>query len=556
MDEKFVTENGPQQENIAPALQHSVAASAEGEITTVIGTTSSGETVIQDLALLPHILICGFSGAGKTSFIQSVLTDIAASYSQQTVLYTIYDSSGVNYTIFNGLPHMLNPVIIDGQTKRTLFQWLNYIISLRLKNLADASVKDIHSFNRQAKNNGTETLPHLFVVLDDFSSIEMNDENMSLLISALRNGRPAGVHLILITSLTSTKALPKDILSNIPCRLSFCVSTKADSRVAIDQQGAEALSVPGELIFKWQNKLVKCQGAYYPYEDIEKTIKALKRQSKKDINAIADMAAQIFEKQASKKKAPATAISDNLTDTGYDEALPDAVEAVLEMRQCSVSMLQRKVKLSYSRAARIVDQMEELGIVGPYEGAKPRTVLVDREGWLEIARQIGFKSIDTSPELSQKNQEVQEYLQRANEHVRRANAQANTEDDDDGPDVPMRDFPQFYAGENSLCVRNNQIKLSIRIITNLGPGTGSPSFNGKVIAGLVYKKPRLFSQGYIQFYLKPDVKIINQNPELARITKNNVNDYLKTDFSSAEAKTVKLFMTQISEDIGIPLREI
>ena len=548
MDEKFVTESGPQQEKIAPALQHSVAASAEGEITTVIGTTSSGETVIQDLALLPHILICGFSGAGKTSFIQSVLTDIAASYSQRTVLYTIYDSSGVNYTIFNGLPHMLNPVIIDGQTKRTLFQWLNYIISLRLKNLADASVKDIHSFNRQAKNNGTETLPHLFVVLDDFSSIEMNDENMSLLISALRNGRPAGVHLILITSLTSTKALPKDVLSNIPCRISFCVSTKADSRVAIDQQGAEALSVPGELIFKWQNKLVKCQGTYYPYEDIEKTIKALKRQSKKDINAIANMAVQIFDEQTPTKQAPASSTFDNLTDTGYDEALPDAVEAVLELRQCSVSMLQRKVKLGYSRAARIVDQMEELGIVGPYEGAKPRSVIIDREGWNYLKGQLRLSSRSIEQEMEE------EEPQKVKSTAKRADYQTSSDDDD--PDIPMRDFALFYAGESSLCVRNNQIKLSIRIVTNLGPGTGSPSFNGKVIAGLVYKKPRLFSQGYIQFYLKPDVKIINQNPELARITKNNVNDYLKIDFSSAEAKTVKLFMTQISEDIGIPLREI
>lgn len=550
MDEKFVTESGPQQENIAPALQHSVAASAEGEITTVIGTTSSGETVIQDLALLPHILICGFSGAGKTSFIQSVLTDIAASYSQQTVLYTIYDSSGVNYTIFNGLPHMLNPVIIDGQTKRTLFQWLNYIISLRLKNLADASVKDIHSFNRQAKNNGTETLPHLFVVLDDFSSIEMNDENMSLLISALRNGRPAGVHLILITSLTSTKALPKDVLSNIPCRISFCVSTKADSRVAIDQQGAEALSVPGELIFKWQNKLVKCQGTYYPYEDIEKTIKALKRQSKKDINAIANMAVQIFDEQTPTKQAPASSTFDNLTDTGYDEALSDAVEAVLELRQCSVAMLQRRVKLGYSRAARIVDQMEELGIVGPYEGAKPRTVLIDREGWKIIKAQLGL----TSSSMNLEQEMAEEDIPRAASPSKKTAYQATADEDD--PDIPMRDFPQFYVGQNSLCVLKNQIKLSIKIVTNIGPGTASPSFNGKIISGLVYKKPKLFSPGYIQFRIKPNVKIINQNPELARITKNNVDDYLKIDFSSVEAKTVKLFMTQISEDVGLPLTEM
>lgn len=548
MDETIIPEKSEQKEALASASQSTGATSIEGEISTAIGTTSTGEAVIQDLALLPHILICGFSGAGKTSFIQSVLTDIAASYSQQTVLYTIYDSSGVNYTIFNGLPHMLNPVIIDRQTKRTLFQWLNYIISLRLKNLANASVKDIHSFNRQAKNNGTETLPHLFVVLDDFSSIEMNDENMSLLISALRNGCPAGVHLILITSMTSTKALPKDVLSNIPCRISFCVSTKADSRVAIDQQGAEALSVPGELIFKWQNKLVKCQGTYYTYEDIEKTIKALKRQSKKDINAIANMAVQIFDEQTPTKQAPASSTFDNLTDTGYDEALPDAVEAVLELRQCSVSMLQRKVKLGYSRAARIVDQMEELGIVGPYEGAKPRSVIIDREGWNYLKGQLGLSSQSIEQEMEE------EEPQKVKSTAKRADYQTSSDDDD--PDIPMRDFALFYAGESSLCVRNNQIKLSIRIVTNLGPGTGSPSFNGKVIAGLIYKKPRLFSQGYIQFHLKPDVKIINQNPELARITKNNVNDYLKIDFSSAEAKTVKLFMTQISEDIGIPLREI
>ena len=550
MNEQIISESSVQQEAVTSFSQKTNEASVDGEITTVIGTTSSGEAVIQDLALLPHILICGFSGSGKTSFIQSVLTDIATSYSQQAVLYTIFDSSGVNYTVFNDLPHMLNPVIVDGQTGKSLFQWLNHIISLRLKNLAEASVKDIHSFNRQARKSDTEPLPHMFVVLDDFSSIEMNDENMSSLLSALRNGRPAGVHLILITSLTSTKALPKDVLSNIPCRISFCVSTKADSRVAIDQQGAETLSVPGELIFRWQNKLVKCQGTFYSFEDIEKTLRALKRQSKKDINAIANMAAQLFDDQASSKGSAANPIYTNAENAGYDEALADAVEAVLETRQCSVAMLQRRVKLGYSRAARIVDQMEELGIVGPYEGAKPRTVLIDREGWKIIKAQLGL----TSSSMNLEQEMAEEDIPRAASPSKKTAYQATADEDD--PDIPMRDFPQFYVGQNSLCVLKNQIKLSIKIVTNIGPGTASPSFNGKIISGLVYKKPKLFSPGYIQFRIKPNVKIINQNPELARITKNNVDDYLKIDFSSVEAKTVKLFMTQISEDVGLPLTEM
>ena len=537
MDNDFLTGGAAQNRAYESNTQQS-NMSQTGEIITPIGTKADGESFLQDISQIPHFLVCGFSGAGKTSFVQTVTTYIATHYPPEEVRFIIYDSKNVDYTVYNAMPHLVLPVITDDRKAAGAISWLSIELKKRLKLLAESSAKDIVSYNKQCAASDNEKIPHLFVILDDFSSIQLGNETTASLMDILKNGRPVGIHFILVTSLTSSKVLQKDILSNVPCRISFCVSTRADSRVAIEQNGAENLSVPGELIFRWQNNLVKCQGVYIPDEDTQKAIKKLQHQNKSNINALGNMAAQIFENPGSDQSAqPPT------TESEYDELLPAAVDVVLETGQASVSMIQRRLKLGYARSARLVDMMEERGIVGPFEGAKPRQILITKSQW---------QTINSGTDKSFDNAAISN-----NRSAFTSNATPHTgADDDESPDIIMRDFAQFNFSDIGLCINDNQIKISNKIMTKYGPGTTTASFNGKSVAGLTYKKPRMFSRGYIEFIMKPDVKIINNSSHLITITRENLSDILKIEFDNNVSHTMKTFMTQISQDIDVPLNEL
>jgi hypothetical protein len=512
--------------------------SKTGKIITPIGTKADGELFFLDISPIPHFLVCGFSGTGKTSFVRTVMTYIATHYSPEEARFLIYDSRNVDYNDFNALPHLATPVITGDRKVAGSISWLSLERKKRLKVLADSSAKDIVTYNKQCAVSGNEKLPHLFVILDDFSSVKLDNDTTVSLMDVLKNGRPVGIHFILVTSLTSSKVLQRDILSNVPCRISFCVSTRADSRVAIEQNGAENLCVPGELIFRWQNNLVKCQGVYLPDEDIQRAIKKLQRQNKKSVNALGNMAAQIFENPSSNQstQTPATA-------SECDELFPAAVDVVFETGQASASMIQHRLKLGYTRAVRLIDMMEECGIVGPYEGSKPRQILVTKAQWqAKNGTSNYFDSI---------------VAETRNSSVSTANTTSNTNSDDDElPDIIMRNFAQFNFSDIGLCITDNQIKISNRVMTKYGPGTTTASFNGKSVAGLTYKKPRIFSCGYIEFIMKPNVKIINNSSHLITITKDNLSDILKIEFDNNVSHTMKTFMTQISQDIGVPLNEL
>lgn len=512
--------------------------SETGEIITPIGTTADGETFFQDISQIPHFWVCGFSGAGKTSFVQTVTTYIATHYPPEEVRFIIYDSKSVDYNNFNALPHLIMPVITDDRKATGAISWLSLERKKRLKLFADSSAKGIVAYNKQCAALGNEKLPHLFVILDDFFSVQLDNDITASLMDVLKNGRPVGIHFILVTSLTSSKALQKDILSNVPGRISFCVSTRADSKVIIEQNGAETLCVPGELIFRWQNNLVKCQGVYMPDDDTQKAIKKLQRQNKKSINALGNMAAQIFEDPSSNQSTqPPT------TAPEYDELLPAAVDVVLETGQASTSIIQRRLKLGYVRSARLVDIMEECGIIGHFEESKPRQILITKEQW-QAKNETGKYSDNNTVEAS-------------NRSASTGNTTSNTNaDNDEDPDIEMRAFAQFNFSDIGLCINDNQIKVSNKVMTKYGPGTTTASFNGKSVAGLTYKKSRIFSRGYIEFVMKPDVRIINDSSHLLTITKDNLSDILKIEFDNNVSHTMKIFMTQISQDIGVPLNEL
>lgn len=533
MANDIVESNMTQSVASANVQQNEKFMPVSGEVVVPIGTTEDGNTFVQDLGQIPHILVCGFTGSGKTSFVQAVTTNIATKYAPEKVKFIIYDTKRVDYTAFKEMPHLLLPVESDSNRATGIISWLSAEGKNRFKMFADTATKDIVSYNKQCEKNGNGTLPYIFAVLDDFSSLHLSNDITSPLIDVLKNGRVVGIHLIIVTSLTSSKILQKDILSNVPCRIAFCVSTRADSRIAIEQNGAEGLSVPGELIFRWQNKLVKCQSVYMSDEEVNKTIKKLQHQSRKNIGTLGNMAAQIFEESVDNQNDEITTVN-----TEENEHLLQAIEIVIETGSASTTLLQRKLKIGYARAARIIDQLEERGIVGPYAGSMPRQVLITKERWHAI--QYGDDiSIPT------KTVEISNSTVGAIAPVKN--------DDEEIPDIEMRNFAQFSFNGIGLCITDNQIRISNKVMTRLGPGTTTASFNGKSIAGLTYKKPYIFSKGYIQFRMKPKLNIINNNSDLIPVTKDNISDLLKIEFGGDVANTMKSFMTQISEDVGIPL---
>ena len=492
-----------------------------GEILLSLGCDENGNAVTQDLSSIPHFLVCGFSGAGKTSFVQSVMTQLCSAQSPDDVRFIVYDSKAIDYSVFNGTPHMMLPVITDERKAAGAVLWLNTEVQRRIKTFFDAGTKDVAGYNRKSAN----PLPRIFAIFDDFSSASLDAQTVTALTTVLKNGRVAGVHCVIVTSMPSSQALQKDIISNLPCRISFCVSSRADSRVAIEQNGAENLQVPGEMIFKYQNIFTKCQAVYIPFADVQATMKSLCRQQKKDLNQLGNMAANIFteEKPAQNQSANAA--------TG-DPLLAEAFDIILETGQASVSMLQRRMKIGYAQAARLIDEMEEKGLVGPFVGSKPRTILVTREQW------DAMRGVSPKPKAApQKNTVAKPALAKE-------------------PPIVLRDFSEFSVANGTISIYGNEVHVSKKVMTLYGSGTTTAHFTGDSFSALIYKKPRLFSPGYIEFKFKEKTAFTNNEPHLVDVKQSDIAEFLRSEFSSTQAKIVHRFLLQLAEDARVPITEL
>ena len=371
MSEEFTNESFENQQ------QNELVHIHNGSFRVPIATDCDGNEIIKDFAELPHLLVCGHSGTGKTSFVQSIMTLIAIDHSSTELKFAIYDSKSTDYTDFNHLSHMLMPVTNEERRFTGLVQWAKVEILKRYKAFSEIQVKDLESYNRKNK-----PLPHLFIIIDDLFNL-LNNTTTSDTIDAIKyillHGRQAGVHCIILTSNPSSKVFQKEILPNLPIKTCFAVVSKAESKAVLGFTGAEQLAVPGEMIFRTQNQFEKCRALYMAEDEIRDMISALDDGNTKPDSSIIEW---LEKENTTENKDPGF--------TKYDEKLPSAVEIVLEMGTCSVSMLQRRMKISYSRTAQIIDQMEELGIVGPYEGAKPRSVIIDRAGWILLCKRFGL----------------------------------------------------------------------------------------------------------------------------------------------------------------------
>ena len=377
---------------------------AKSRLSFALGKDIGGECIVGNIAKLPHMLIAGTTGSGKSVCMNSLILSLLYKARPDEVKLIMIDPKMVELGVYNGIPHLYVPVVTDPKKAAGALQWSVVEMLKRYRLFSEVGVRDLENYNKHCEAAGEQTLPQVVIVIDELADLMMiaSKEVEESICRVAQMGRAAGMHLIIATQRPSADVITGLMKANIPSRIAFAVSSAMESRIILDQGGAEKLVGMGDMLFSpvGCGKPTRIQGAFVSDEEREEVIQFIKES--------AGTAQQNDEIEAYMNKAVEDKNStDNSSEPAgdFDEMLPQAVEAVLEVKSCSVSMLQRRVKLGYSRAARIVDQMEELGIVGPYEGAKPRQVLIDRAGWHDIQVQLGLASDDDLSLAAEMNDE-------------------------------------------------------------------------------------------------------------------------------------------------------
>ena len=355
---------------------------AHSSLSFAIGKDISGECVVGNIAKLPHMLIAGTTGSGKSVCLNSLLLSLLYKATPEQLRLIMIDPKMVELGIYNGIPHLYVPVVTDPKKAAGALQWAVVEMLKRYRLFSEAGVRDLAGYNAHQKKLGAETMPQVVIVVDELADlmfVASKDVEESICRVA-QMGRAAGMHLIIATQRPSADVITGLMKANIPSRIAFAVSSAMESRIILDAAGAEKLIGMGDMLYSplGSGKPMRVQGAYVSDEEREDVIDFIKRGSAPEYSD--DILEQI-EKAA---EEPAEAEAPAATKQQFDELLPQAVDVIFETKQASVSMLQRRLKLGYSRAARLVDQMEQLGIVGPFEGSKPRQVLITKQQWQEM----------------------------------------------------------------------------------------------------------------------------------------------------------------------------
>ena len=362
---------------------------AQSSLSFAIGKDISGECVVGNIAKLPHMLIAGTTGSGKSVCLNSLLLSLLYKSTPEQVRLIMIDPKMVELGIYNGIPHLFVPVVTDPKKAAGALQWAVVEMLKRYRLFSEAGVRDLAGYNAHQKKIGGEAMPQVVIVVDELADLMLvaSKDVEESICRVAQMGRASGMHLIIATQRPSADVITGLMKANIPSRIAFAVSSAMESRIILDAAGAEKLIGMGDMLYSplGSGKPMRIQGAYVSDEEREDVIDFIKRSSAPEYSE--DILEQI-EKAAEDK--PASGSSKSQADeepqakSQFDELLPQAVDVIFETKQASVSMLQRRLKLGYSRAARLVDQMEQLGIVGPFEGSKPRQVLITKQQWQEM----------------------------------------------------------------------------------------------------------------------------------------------------------------------------
>lgn len=359
---------------------------AQSKLTVALGKDISGNIATADIGKMPHMLIAGATGSGKSVCINSIIISLLYKATPDEVRLLMIDPKVVELGGYNGIPHLLVPVVTDPRKAAGALNWAVSEMLGRYKIFADNGARDLKSYNKMAAkaDNGLSPMPEIVIIIDELADLMMAAPNEveDAICRLAQMARAAGMHLVIATQRPSVDVITGVIKANIPSRIAFAVSSQVDSRTILDGGGAEKLLGRGDMLFMpvGASKPTRVQGCFVSDKEVEKVVRFVKdgQNSEYDENVMNEI-----ERQAVAEKGKAAG-GDGGGFNADDEMLSKAIEVVIDIGQCSTSLLQRKLKLGYARAARIVDEMEERGIVGSFEGSKPRAVLITRQQWIEM----------------------------------------------------------------------------------------------------------------------------------------------------------------------------
>ena len=351
------------------------------KLAVALGKDISGAPVIIDLAKMPHMLIAGATGSGKSVCINSIITSIMYKANPNEVKLMLIDPKVVELKVYDGIPHLDTPVVTKAKKAAGALSWAVTEMMKRYDMFSEAKVRDIKGYNAIAAEKGLRQMPQIVIIIDELADLMMvaPNEVEDSICRLAQLARAAGMHLVIATQRPSVNVITGIIKANIPSRIAFAVSSQVDSRTILDMAGAEKLLGRGDMLYHpvGSSKPKRIQGAFVSDAEVEKLVNFIKTNACAHYNHDIDEHIAKHE-QTEREKTEINDPGDN------DELLPKAIDIIMELGQASTSMIQRKLSVGYARAGRIMDQMEERGIVGPSEGSKPRQLLLTKDQYLEL----------------------------------------------------------------------------------------------------------------------------------------------------------------------------
>lgn len=337
-----------------------------------VGRNIIGEVIVDDMENMPHLLVAGATGSGKTVCLSSMIMSVLYKASPDSVKMIMIDTKGVSLTIYNGIPHLLIPVVTDASKSLAVLRWVILEIEDRYKKFAAFGVKDLKGYNKL--DNSPYRMPQVLVIIDDLSDLMAlyKSEAEQLIVRIAQMSRSVGIHLVIATQRPSTDVVTGLIKANIPSRIAFSVFSAIDSRVILDEKGAERLLGNGDMLFKPQGCIrpIRIQGTYTSDDEI--------------LNVVGFLKSQLI----SMRTHDGNVEKENESNIVYDPYVIDAGRFIINKDKASIGMIQRVCKIGFNRAAKIMDQLCEMGVVGKEEGTKPRKVLMSEEEFEKLIEEI------------------------------------------------------------------------------------------------------------------------------------------------------------------------
>ena len=375
-----------------------------------LGKDVAGKEIITDIAKMPHVMIAGATGSGKSVCINTLISSIIYKAKPSEVKLVMIDPKIVELSVYNGIPHLLIPVVTDPRKAAGALAWAVQEMENRYSAFAAKGVRDLKGYNEAVeKEEEIGKLPHIVIIIDELADLMMVAKNdvEDAICRLAQKARAAGMHLVIATQRPSVDVITGLIKANIPSRIAFAVSSQVDSRTILDMVGAEKLLGKGDMLFypAGAPKPTRVQGAFVSDGEVEKIVDFVKVNS--NVTYREDIMESIENANKSDRELEAEAAEDDDTDP----FLMEAIDVVVETRQASTSFIQRRFKVGYARAGRIIDQMEERGIISGYQGSKPREVLMPKERWAELKMGTVETTVQSTPEV----QSAMDAINRLNE---------------------------------------------------------------------------------------------------------------------------------------------